>query len=411
MIIDLDNWQELYSTIRKNKLRTFLTGFAVSWGIFMLIFLLGAGKGLENGVRDQFKGDAMNRMWIGSGETSLPYKGLKTGRQITFRNDDYDFLKTNIPGVDEVAGKFNLWRNNTLSYKSNYGAFDIACVHPEYKLIEDLEVEKGRFLNQSDLLAYRKVGVIGIRVKEALFKNTDPIGKYLQVAGVPFKIVGLFSDEGGDRDMRRIYIPISTAQRVFNYGSYVGAFNVITNVSVKESIELEADIRKKLAQKHKFDVNDKRAIHIWNALENYGRFMSLMAGIQFFILLIGLMTIVAGIVGVSNIMLIVVKERTKEIGIRKALGATPNQIIRMILFESILITSFAGYLGLVLGVGLLEIIKPYFTSSEFYFMNPEVNLSIAVGATLFLILSGAIAGFIPAKRAVGVRPVEALKDE
>ncbi|MEA3445406.1 MAG: FtsX-like permease family protein, partial [Bacteroidota bacterium] len=319
--------------------------------------------------------------------------------------------KTNIPGVDEVAGKFNLWSNNTLSYKSNYGAFDIACVHPEYKLIEDLEVEKGRFLNQSDLLAYRKVGVIGIRVKEALFKNTDPIGKYLQVAGVPFKIVGLFSDEGGDRDMRRIYIPISTAQRVFNYGSYVGAFNVITNVSVKESIELEADIRKKLAQKHKFDVNDKRAIHIWNALENYGRFMSLMAGIQFFILLIGLMTIVAGIVGVSNIMLIVVKERTKEIGIRKALGATPNQIIRMILFESILITSFAGYLGLVLGVGLLEIIKPYFTSSEFYFMNPEVNLSIAVGATLFLILSGAIAGFIPAKRAVGVRPVEALKDE
>ncbi|MEA3443273.1 MAG: ABC transporter permease, partial [Bacteroidota bacterium] len=199
MIIDLDNWQELYSTIRKNKLRTFLTGFAVSWGIFMLIFLLGAGKGLENGVRDQFKGDAMNRMWIGSGETSLPYKGLKTGRQITFRNDDYDFLKTNIPGVDEVAGKFNLWRNNTLSYKSNYGAFDIACVHPEYKLIEDLEVEKGRFLNQSDLLAYRKVGVIGIRVKEALFKNAAPIGKYLQVAGVPFKIVGLFSDEGGDR--------------------------------------------------------------------------------------------------------------------------------------------------------------------------------------------------------------------
>ncbi len=411
MIIDLDNWQELISTIRKNKLRTFLTGFAVSWGIFMLIFLLGAGKGLENGVRDQFKGDAVNRMWIGGGETSLPYKGLKPGRHVIFRNDDYEFLKSSVEGVDEVAGRFNIWRNNTLTYKSKYGAFDIACIHPEYKLVEVLEVEEGRFLNQNDMLNYRKNGVIGMRVKEALFQDEDPVGKYMKVAGVPFKIVGVFSDIGGDRDMRRIYIPISTAQRVFNYGNFIGAFNVITDVSVDESVALEADIREKLARKHRFDVKDQRALHVWNGLQEFSRFMNLMAGIQFFILLIGLMTIVAGIVGVSNIMLIVVKERTKEIGIRKAMGATPNQIIRMILFESILITSFAGYLGLVLGVGLLELIKPYFTSSEFYFMNPEVNLSIAIGATLFLIVSGAIAGFIPARRAVGVKPVEALKDE
>ncbi|MCF8372756.1 MAG: ABC transporter permease [Bacteroidales bacterium] len=411
MIIDLDNWQELYSTIKKNKLRTFLTGFAVSWGIFMLIFLLGAGKGLENGVRDQFKGDAVNRIWIGSGETSLPYQGLKPGREIIFQNDDYDYLKTSVSGVDKLAARFNIWRNTNLSYKSNYGAFDIACIHPEYELVEVLEMEQGRFLNRSDLLEFRKNGVIGMAVKDALFKEEDPIGKYMNVAGVPFKIVGVFSDEGGDRDMRRIYIPISTAQRVFNYGNFIGSLNVITNVSAAESEQLEQDIREKLARKHSFDVKDDRALHTWNGLKDFARFMNLMKGIQFFILLIGLMTIVAGIVGVSNIMLIVVKERTKEIGIRKAMGATPNQIIRMILFESILITSFAGYIGLVLGIGLLELIRPYFTSSEFYFMNPEVNLTIAIGATLFLILSGAVAGFIPARRAVSVRPVEALKDE
>jgi putative ABC transport system permease protein len=411
MIIDLDNWQELISTIKKNKLRTFLTGFAVSWGIFMLIFLLGAGKGLENGVRDQFKGDAINRIWIGSGETSLPYKGLKPGRQVIFRNDDYEYLKSTVANIDELAGRFNVWQNNNLSYKSNYGVFDIACIHPEFRLVEDLEMIEGRFLNPSDVLEYRKNGVIGTAVKDVLFKEEDPIGKYVNVAGVPFKVVGVFTDEGGDRDLRRIYIPISTAQRVYNYGNFVGSFNVITHISAKESEVLEQDIREKLARKHRFDVKDDRALHMWNGLKDFARFMNLMAGIQFFILLIGLMTIVAGIVGVSNIMLIVVKERTKEIGIRKAMGATPNQIIRMILFESILITSFAGYIGLVLGIGLLELIRPYFTSSEFYFMNPEVNLSIAIGATLFLILSGAIAGFIPARRAVSVRPVEALKDE
>lgn len=410
-MFDLDKWQEIYNTIKKNKLRTFLTAFSVIWGIFMLIILLGSGKGLENGVRDQFKGDAANRIWIGGGETSMPYKGLKSGRHIIFENNDYEKVNDRFGDWNKISARFNLWENNTVTYKKEHGTFQISCVHPNYGYVEAIKIEEGRFLNELDISEYRKVTAIGDHVKNALFKSENPLGKYINVNNVPFKVIGVFIDEGSDRDRNRIYIPISTAQRVYNKGNWIGALNVVTNSSVETSNRIIEEIKKDMSVRHKFDVNDSRALHYWNGLEEFVKFMNLMKGIRIFIWIIGIMTIIAGIVGVSNIMLVVVKERTKEIGIRKALGAKPSSIIGLILFESVLITAFAGYIGLILGIGLLELINPYFSNSDFFFMNPEVDMKVAIYATLLLIVSGAFAGYIPAKKAAGVKPVEALKDE
>jgi putative ABC transport system permease protein len=409
-MFDLDKWQEIYSTINKNKLRTFLTGFSVAWGIFMLIILLGSGYGLENGVQKEFKGDAENTLWVNQGTTSISYKGYKPGRFIEFGNKDYEQIKK-VEDVEFISGNFRIWQNNTLSYKNEYGAFDIFCTHPDYGEVEKLIPVKGRFLNQVDMIECRKVTAIGNLVEKALFKGEDPIGKYIHVTGIPFKVIGVFEDPGGDRDVSRIYIPLSTGQMVFNRLNEIGTIAMtVGNASVDRSNEMTEEIRKDLAQRHHFDPADQRAVFIWNNVENYMKFMTLFANIRLFIWVIGIGTIIAGIVGVSNIMMIVVKERTKEIGIRKSMGATPGSIISLIMLESILITSFAGYLGLVLGVGLLEIVSKNLPDTD-YFSKPEVNINVALGATLILIIAGAIAGFVPARKAAAVRPVVALRDE
>lgn len=409
-MFDVDKWQEIYSTIRKNKLRTFLTGFSVAWGIFMLIILLGSGYGLENGVRREFEGDAENTLWINQGVTSKAYKGYKPGRFIQFTNDDYDKTKK-VRDVEYISGRYNLWQDNTISYKNEYGGFDIFCVHPGYGQVEKVQLIKGRYLNETDVDEYRKVTSIGRLVEEALFKGEDPLGKYIKVAGIPFKVIGVFDDPGGDRDLSRVYIPISTAQMVYSGGNRIRSMSLtVGDASMERSQEMVEEIRKDLAQRHHFDVEDQRAVFIWNNVENYTRFMRLFANIRLFIWVIGIGTIIAGIVGVSNIMMIVVKERTKEIGIRKSMGATPGSIISLVLQESVLITTFAGYIGLVLGVGLLAL-APQFLPPTDYFANPEVNINVAVGATMVLVLSGAIAGFVPARKAASVRPVVALRDE
>jgi len=409
-VFDLDKWQEIYSTIRKNKLRTFLTGLSVAWGIFMLIILLGSGYGLENGVRKEFEDDAANTLWVNQGVTSMAHEGYKPGRFIQFRNNDYENIKK-IRDVENISGRFTIWENNTLSYKNEYGSFDIFCIHPDYGIVESLNPIKGRFLNDIDVQETRKVASIGSLVDEALFKGEDPVDKYIHVAGIPFKVVGVFEDPGGDRDVSRIYIPITTAQMIFNRNNSVGTISMtIGDASVERSQEMVEEIRNDLAQRHHFNAEDKRAVFIWNNVENYMQFMTLFANIRLFIWVIGIGTIIAGIVGVSNIMMIVVKERTKEIGIRKSMGATPGSIISLILQESILITAFAGYLGLVAGVGLLELISKNLPATD-YFSNPEVDINVALGATAILVLAGAIAGFVPARKASAVKPVVALRDE
>lgn len=409
-MFDLDKWQEIFSTIRKNKLRTLLTGFSVAWGIFMLIILLGSGYGLENGVKREFTGDAVNYLSINGGITSMPYKGMKAGRFLQFTNEEKEQLGA-LKGVERSSGRSGIRSDNTLSYKNEYGTFDVFSVSPDYKYVESLIMLKGRYLNEIDYNEYRKVVVLGKIVEDALFKGEDPLGKYIKVGGVPFKVIGSFDDPGGDRDLRRIYIPLTTAQRVFNMGNRVRSILLnLGDADVEESYQMVETIRNELSEKLKFDPTDPRALFIYNSIENYQRFMNLFSNIRLFIWIIGIGTIIAGIVGVSNIMMIIVKERTKEIGIRKSMGATPWSIISLILQESILITSFAGYIGLVLGVVLLEVVSGLLPDTD-YFANPEVNIQVAIYATLLLVFSGALAGFVPARKAAAVKPVIALRDE
>lgn len=410
-MFDTDKWQEIFSTIRKNKLRTFLTGFSVAWGIFMLMILLGSGNGLQNGVNKQFESSATNTIWVWSGQTSMPYKGMKPGRNIQLVNEDYDAVKKSIKGIDKSSSRYNMWGSNTLSYKKQFGSFNVRNVYPDYAHIEKITIVKGRFINDPDINQFRKVTVISTKVEEALFKGEDPMGKYISVNGVPFKVIGLFTDEDNrDDNMQTIYLPISTAQRVFSGDNRINTIAItVGDASVDESKQIEQEVRSKLAALHKFDPTDPRAIFTWNSLEEFQKFIRLFSSIRMFIWVIGFGTIIAGIVGVSNIMMIVVKDRTKEIGIRKAMGATPWSIVSLILQEAVLITSFAGYFGLVLGVVVLETVGSKIESE--FFSQPSVDLRIAIYALILLVLSGTLAGFIPARKAAAIKPIEALRDE
>lgn len=410
-MFDTDKWQEIFATMGKNRLRTFLTGFSVAWGIFMLILLLGTGQGLQNGVQAQFKDDASNGIYIRRGQTSTAYKGYQPGRFINFNNEDYSDITTEIDDVGESSARFYLWGSNTVSYGRETGSFNIIACHPGHQYLEQSIILSGRMINEFDIREYRKSAVIGLRVKESLFRQADPIGKYIRINGVMFRVVGVFTDEGDENQMQYIYLPISTAQRVFGGRDFVHMIMFSAgDADLPRTKEMEEEARGILASRHHFDPADIKAVNIWNNFENYQRFMRLFEGIRIFIWMIGIFTIIAGIVGVSNIMIIVVKDRTREIGIRKALGARPSSIVGMILQESIFITGVAGYSGLVAGVVLLELLGPMIPASEF-FVNPAVDIRVALLATLVLIIAGGLAGLFPALRASRIKPVEALKDE
>ena len=410
-MFELDKWQEIFHTISKNKLRTFLTGFSIAWGIFMLIILLGSGNGLQNGVKTQFRDDANNSIWIRSGQTSVAHKGLQPGRYIQFTNEDLKLLTNNIDGIDHITARFYIRGTITITYKNEYGSFDVRSVHPDHQFLENTIMIKGRYINKIDLQEKRKVAVIGELVEEGLFNKQESIGEYINVNGIPFKVVGVFKDEGGENEMRIIYLPISTAQQTYNGSNKVNQIMYTTgDASLEESTLMAEKTKNLLAAKHNFAIEDKRAVFINQQAEMYQKVMNLFNGIRIFIWIIGIGTLLAGVVGISNIMMIVVKERTKEIGIRKALGATPGSIINLILQESIFITTVAGYIGLVLGVGLLELVSNNLPETEF-FSNPGVSLSIALSATLLLVIAGSAAGFVPAYKAAKIQPVEALRDE
>lgn len=412
-MFDLDKFEEIFSTIKKNKLRTFLTGFSVAWGIFMLIILLGSGQGLENGFENQFSSSAKNAIWMWSGQTSMPYKGMNSGRDIRLTNDDYSLIRDQIGGVEDISARYNMWNITSISYKNEYGSFDVRNVHPDYSEIEKIKMVEGRFVNHTDIDKFRKVAIISTVVQDELFKNEDKkaMGKYVQINGVPFQVVGIYEDKDNREDnMRVIYLPVSTAQKVFTGGNRVHQISLTIDAeTVEESKAIEDNIRKKMASIHSFDENDKRAVGMWNSFESYMETMNITKGIRLFIWIIGIGTIVAGVVGVSNIMMIVVKERTREIGIRKALGATPMSIISLIMTESVLITTIAGYIGLVLGISLLELAGKNIDSD--FFSRPEADFGVAISATILLIVSGALAGFFPARKATAIKPIDALRDE
>lgn len=418
-MFDIDIWQEIFSTIRKNKLRTFLTGFSVAWGIFMLMVLLGSGNGLQNGVREQFSDNAENIMWMWTGETSIPFKGYKEGREIRFNNEDYDYLLDKAEGVDQVSARFFLRGDITYSYGKEYGSFTTSTCYPALADMEKIKISSGRFLNDLDMMEFRKVVVIGDDIRKALFKEEDPLGKYINIGNVPFMVIGV-SHDPRSQDNRQSYMPFTTAQRIYGGGNRVHTFAITTEMvqTAEEATAISDNIRQQMAMRHSFDPTDQKAMGSFNMLTEYIRTMKIFQAIKMFVWIIGIGTLIAGIVGVSNIMLILVKERTREIGIRKALGASPASVIGLILLESILITTIAGYIGLVMGVGLMEgfnyaleqMISSY-GGDQIFFRNPTVDFGTAISATLILILSGALAGYIPARKAASVKPIEALHDE
>ena len=405
----IDAWQEIADTIRTNKLRTLLTGFSVAWGIFMLVVLLGSGKGLENGIAYQFRDDASNSIWVRSGETAVPHRGLPPGRRVRFTNADTDEARR-VDGVDHLTARF-YFGNPVLSHGQESGTFDVRSVHPDHRYLENTIMKEGRFLDPLDVAERRKVAVLGVRVVEALFKDGPAVGRDVTINGVSFVVIGVFDDEGGDSEREKVYVPISTAQRTFGGRDRVDMFMFTTGTAPLARTEaMSATVKRALATRHRFSADDDRAVSMYNNNEMAQRFVNLMHGIRMFTWALGIGTILAGVVGVSNIMMIAVRERTREIGVRKALGATPWSIVGSILQESILVTGVAGYTGLVAGVAVLELVAAKVPGAEF-FRNPEIDMQVAVNATLLLIVAGAVAGLIPARRAASIRPVEALRDE
>jgi putative ABC transport system permease protein len=415
-MFDVERWQEIFEAISKNKLRTFLTGLSVASGIFILVILLGIGEGMRNGISSEFKQDAANMLFVWTGATSKEYKGLNPGRLITMKNDDYNYVTSKYE--DELEYKSSIYRiwNGIVNYNKESGSYRVEGVWPDYQFLENASMVKGRFINYKDQDNFEKVVVLGNKVKSDLFKNgEDPIGKYVHISNINFKVIGVFSDPGGEREESRVYLPLSTSQRVFNGGNDIrhlsftlhkqDNFEDALAASEKFSSELESHLK----EKYSIAPDDTRAITIDNSLENAKRFYDLMNMIKFFFWGVGICTIIAGIVGVSNIMLIIVKERTREIGIRKALGAEPLSIIVMVLHESIFVTTIAGFTGLIFSLALLEFVGPLIETQ--YISNPSINFSVAITTVFILIIAGAIAGFFPAWKAARIKPIDALRNE
>ncbi len=406
-----DRWQEIFDTLRRNKVRTALTALSVSWGIFMLIILLGAGQGLENQVQTNFKDDAVNSIWIRPGRAAQPFNGLRPGRKILFTNEDLAAVAS-VDGIEHISGRFYMYgAEYTVNYGTKNASFDVRSVHPGHQYLEKTIVTRGRFLNELDIDDRRKVAVIGKPVSEFFFDKGSPLGKFLTVRGIQYKIVGEFIDEGGEGELQKIYLPITTAQRAYNaHGQVHHILFTVGDANLETSQRIEAEVRALLARRLHFSIGDPRALRVRNNLEEYYKISQIFSLIRIFLWIVGIGTIAASVVGVSNIMLISVAERTVEIGVRKALGAPPNSIVAMILKESVLVTSLAGYLGLIAGVGLLEIFNRALPEND-YITNPEVDLNVALSALAILIVAGTIAGIVPAIRAARVSPVVALRNE
>ncbi len=414
-MFDIERWQEIFETLSKNKLRTFLTGLSVASGIFILVILLGFGNGIENGVTSQFQSDATNLITVSSGVTTKEYKGLNPGRYIQMKNDNFNKISRQYENqIEHQTTMYALWQA-PITYKNETVNYRVRGVMPGHQFIENADISTGRFINQSDFDASKKVAVIGHKMQVDLFKEDDPINKNILISGVNFKVIGVFYDPGGDREEQQAYIPVSTSQKVFNgadniqYMMFTIKMDDNFDSAVENSKIMSSSIEQKLKEIHTVAPDDISAIRINNTLEEARKIYSLIDTIKAVFWFVGIGTIIAGIVGVGNIMLIIVKERTKEIGVRKALGALPMSIVGMILQESIFVTLFSGLFGLIAGLGLLALVGPQIQSD--FIKNPQVNFNIAISTVFILVIAGAAAGFIPAYRAAKIKPIDALRDE
>jgi len=406
-MFDLDRWREIFQAMSKNKLRTVLTGFTVSFAILLFTLLFGIGKGLQNTFKGQFADGSETAIYIRTGKTTKAYRGNQVDRVVQLKNDDYKVLVNKYNDKIEYISA-RVYKGVQAIYKGETSNYTIRAVNPDHKFIEKSIITKGRFLNQFDLNRRAKVIAIGRLVEKDLFGQHSALNKNLALNGINYKVIGVFKDEGGDWEERIINMPITTAQAVFGNNDYLDQIVLTYNpkLNVDQALNFSDNILKTLKKKHAISPKDQSAIRVHNVAKNKKDVNNFMGVLNFIVLFIGFGTLLAGIIGISNIMIYVVKERTKELGVRKALGAKPKQIVGMILQESILITTLAGYVGLLLGMGILKWSGP---SLEAYFIkDPSVSRGVVIGATIVLIIAGALAGYIPAKRAARIKPIEAL---
>ena len=405
-----DRWQEMFYTLRKNKLRTILSGFTVAMGIFIFVLLYGFGNGLKNSFEEFFLDDSTNTVWLYPGQTEKPYRGFKAKRRIIFRNDDLVDIQQNFPFfIDYITPRIS--RGALVKRGKESNNYTVRGIAPGHQYAEKTIISNGRYINEADVKNKTKFACIGRLVEKDLFGNKSAIGEQIDVGGVSFKVVGVFTDEGGDNEERLIYIPYTTRQRLEKSNDHVDQIIVAfrPELGYAGALSLEKKLNNFMRKKHNIAPNDRSGIYVRNVAADLKESQQFASVLQLIVTFVGLGTLLAGIIGISNIMVFVVKERTKELGIRKAIGATPNSVIGMILHESVFITTIAGYVGLFSGVGTLALIGD--SLEEYFIINPYINTSTAVAATVTLILFGAIAGYIPARRAAKIKPIIALRDE
>ncbi|MDR1585739.1 MAG: ABC transporter permease [Prevotellaceae bacterium] len=415
-LFDLDWWQEIWITITHNKSRSVLTAFGVFWGMFMLASMVGAGSALENGMMSQIEGFATNSCFVSSGRTSTAYKGFRKGRGWSIVNEDIPVLIKKIPEMQYIAPVlFGGQSDKNVMRGERYGSYSIKGNYPSYNLIDRNKIIYGRYINDIDISEKRKVCVIGKRVYEELFdRGTNPAGHNIRINGIYFQVIGVAQGNSniniGGSTEETVVLPFTTLQQAFNQGNRVHFLAITAQQGVKVSV-VEEKVKAELKQLHNISPTDQTGVWSMNVEDQFTMFLYLSLGVSFLIFFVGLGTLFTGGIGVSNIMLVTVRERTKEIGIRRALGATPRNIITQIMSESIILTMIAGIAGLITGVWLLRVAGIALSSGDQFFKDPQINFTIAAGALFVLIIVGIIAGYLPAKRAMNIKPIEAIREE
>jgi len=408
-MFDLDRWREIFQSINKNKLRSIMSGFTVAFAILLFTLLFGVVSGLKNTFEGAFVDTAVNSMIVRVWKTSKPFKGLQSGRRIQLKNPDYNYLAEKYDSkIDLMTAR--IFKNFSISYKNKQDNYSITAVHSDHQFLEKTIITEGRYINQLDINESSKVIVIGRLVKSDLFGEKPALGKRVNVGGISYKVIGIFSDDGGDNEERISYIPVTTAQKLYGNNDYLNQIRIGYNedLNLDEAIAFGKLVERDMRSKLDIHPDDQSALSVRNMAEVSKGVDVFMIALFFIVIFIGSGTLIAGIIGISNIMIFVIKERTKEFGIRKALGAKPSSIVGMVVQESVLITTIAGYLGLTLGTYVLSLIGNSL-EKDYFIKDPSVSQGLVVGATFVLIISGLIAALVPARKASQIKPVVALR--